>query len=99
MTSEFELIRRYFARPTRHTALGVGDDAALIDIPPTTELAISADMLVAWLRMPGAGSGGPGAPERVEAPDAALIGMMSVRRSPRPGPPPDARARPGRARR
>ncbi len=47
MTSEFDLIRKYFTRPTAQTKLGVGDDAALIDIANGHELAISADMLVA----------------------------------------------------
>lgn len=46
MPSEFELIARHFARSTRHTELGVGDDGALI--APTTgcELVVSTDMLV-----------------------------------------------------
>lgn len=47
MTPEFNLIKQYFTRPTRNTALGVGDDAALINISKGMELAISADMLVA----------------------------------------------------
>lgn len=47
MASEFDLIRRHFTRPTNHTVLGVGDDAALISVAPGNELAISADMLVA----------------------------------------------------
>ncbi|MEY3882857.1 MAG: hypothetical protein RLZZ379_135 [Pseudomonadota bacterium] len=45
--SEFNLIKQHFTRPTRHTNLGVGDDAALISISAGMELAISADMLVA----------------------------------------------------
>ncbi len=45
--SEFNLIKQHFARPTRHTNLGVGDDAALISVAAGMELAISADMLVA----------------------------------------------------
>lgn len=45
--SEFDLIRKHFTRPTKHTNLGIGDDAALISISPGMELAISADMLVA----------------------------------------------------
>ncbi|MDP3308803.1 AIR synthase related protein, partial [Methylotenera sp.] len=45
--SEFDLIHQYFTRPTRHTNLSVGDDAALISITKGMELAISADMLVA----------------------------------------------------
>jgi thiamine-monophosphate kinase len=44
--SEFDLIARYFTRPTRHTALGVGDDAALLAVSPGCELVASTDMLV-----------------------------------------------------
>jgi thiamine-monophosphate kinase len=47
MTSEFVLIDRYFKHPTRHTALGVGDDGALIHPTPGCELVVSTDMLVA----------------------------------------------------
>lgn len=47
MTPEFNLIKQYFTRPTRNTKLGVGDDAALINLSTGMELAISADMLVA----------------------------------------------------
>ena len=47
MPSEFDLIRRHFTRPPRHTVLGVGDDAALIRLTPGMELAVSTDMLVA----------------------------------------------------
>jgi thiamine-monophosphate kinase len=47
MLSEFELIRRFFTHSTTHTALGVGDDAALMAISPGMELAVSTDMLVA----------------------------------------------------
>jgi thiamine-monophosphate kinase len=43
---EFELIAQHFTRSTRHTNLGIGDDAALISIAEGMELAISADMLV-----------------------------------------------------
>jgi thiamine-monophosphate kinase len=46
MPSEFDLIRRFFIRPTRHTLLGAGDDAALIAPTPGCELVISTDMLV-----------------------------------------------------
>jgi thiamine-monophosphate kinase len=45
--SEFELIERFFRRPTRHTLLGVGDDTALLVPTPGCELAVSVDMLVA----------------------------------------------------
>jgi thiamine-monophosphate kinase len=44
--AEFELIEQHFTRPTRHTNLGIGDDAALISVAEGMELAISADMLV-----------------------------------------------------
>lgn len=46
MPSEFALIERYFTRPTRHTALAGGDDAALIRPTPGMELVVSSDMLV-----------------------------------------------------
>ncbi len=45
--SEFDLIKKYFAKPTRHTALSVGDDAALISVSEGCELVISTDMSVA----------------------------------------------------
>jgi len=44
--NEFGLIERYFTHRTRHTLLGVGDDAALIRPRRGHVLAISADMLV-----------------------------------------------------
>lgn len=47
MASEFDLITRYFTRPTRHTRLSIGDDAALISPSRGKDLAISVDMLVA----------------------------------------------------
>ncbi len=43
---EFELIERYFKRPSRRAALGVGDDCALLQAAPGTQFAISCDMLV-----------------------------------------------------
>jgi thiamine-monophosphate kinase len=43
---EFDLIARYFTRPTRRAALGVGDDCALLQPAPGMQLAISSDMLV-----------------------------------------------------
>ncbi|MFM8899783.1 MAG: thiamine-phosphate kinase [Burkholderiales bacterium] len=43
---EFDLIARYFTRPTRRAALGVGDDCALWIPQPGQQLAISSDMLV-----------------------------------------------------
>lgn len=50
MLSEFELIARYFTRPSApdsRTALGVGDDCALLTPAPGMQLAVSTDMLVA----------------------------------------------------
>ena len=49
---EFDLIERYFKRPERAAArsalvaLGIGDDCALLQPRPNTQLAISSDMLV-----------------------------------------------------
>ncbi len=50
---EFDLIARYFKRASRPTppgvagvALGIGDDCALLQPRPGTQLAISSDMLV-----------------------------------------------------
>lgn len=43
---EFELIARYFKRPTRHAVLGIGDDCALLQPTPGCQMAISSDMLV-----------------------------------------------------
>ncbi len=46
--TEFELIQQFFTRPTRHAALGVGDDCALLHPPkPGMQWAVSSDMLVA----------------------------------------------------
>ncbi|ENO94951.1 thiamine-phosphate kinase, partial [Thauera phenylacetica B4P] len=47
MPSEFDLIRRHFTRPARHTELAVGDDAALLAPRPGMRLVVSTDMLVA----------------------------------------------------
>jgi thiamine-monophosphate kinase len=44
--SEFELIDRFFRRPSRHAILGVGDDAALLAPTPGCELVVSVDMLI-----------------------------------------------------
>ncbi|WP_288130242.1 AIR synthase related protein, partial [Accumulibacter sp.] len=46
MPGEFELIRRYFSRPTPQTVLGPGDDCALLAPTPDMQLAITTDMLV-----------------------------------------------------
>lgn len=46
MPSEFDLIRRHFTRPTRHTDLAGGDDAALLSPTAGQQLVVSTDMLV-----------------------------------------------------
>ena len=43
---EFELIARYFTRPTPRAVLGVGDDCALLRCTPGMHMAVSSDMLV-----------------------------------------------------
>ena len=43
---EFDLIARYFTRPSRQAVLGVGDDCALLHIQAGMQLAVSSDMLV-----------------------------------------------------
>ena len=43
---EFDLIRRYFTRPSASAVLGIGDDAALLAVTPGKILAVSTDMLV-----------------------------------------------------
>lgn len=43
---EFDLIARYFTRPSRHAVLGVGDDCALLSLQSGMQLAVSSDMLV-----------------------------------------------------
>lgn len=46
MPGEFDLIARYFARPTPSAVLGPGDDCALLAPTPGKQLAITTDMLV-----------------------------------------------------
>lgn len=43
---EFELIERYFTRPTRRAVLGAGDDCALLACAPGMQWCVSSDMLV-----------------------------------------------------
>lgn len=53
--SEFDLIARYFAglTPARDDIrLGIGDDAAVVSVPPGRELVIAADTLVAGVHFP-----------------------------------------------
>lgn len=54
---EFELIRRYFAEaacaaPSPEVELGIGDDAALLNLPADEQLVISTDSLVAGVHFP-----------------------------------------------
>lgn len=46
MISEFDLITKYFTRPTFKADLGVGDDCALLKQTANLQTAISTDMLV-----------------------------------------------------
>jgi thiamine-monophosphate kinase len=49
MLTEFDLIATFFTRPSRQNSrigLGIGDDCALLSPSPSTQLAISSDMLV-----------------------------------------------------
>lgn len=46
MPSEFDLIARYFTKPVKNAALGIGDDCALLLPTQGTKIAISTDMLV-----------------------------------------------------
>jgi thiamine-monophosphate kinase len=47
VTSEFEIIRKYFTRPAPSAVLGVGDDCALLKPREDALLALSTDMLLA----------------------------------------------------
>ncbi|MCO1333596.1 thiamine-phosphate kinase [Microbulbifer sp. OS29] len=51
---EFEIIRNYFARAPQGegVALGIGDDCALLQAPPSGQLATSMDTLVAGRHFP-----------------------------------------------
>jgi thiamine-monophosphate kinase len=55
---EFELIRQYFSRPAPALAarpdviLGIGDDAALLRLPPDTDLVAAVDTVVAGRHFP-----------------------------------------------
>jgi len=46
MLTEFELIGRYFSRPSPSAVLGVGDDCALLRPTPGMMLAVTTDMLL-----------------------------------------------------
>src|SRR5690606_10031715 len=46
MSSEFDLIARYFKRPAPSGLLGVGDDCALFPVPAGMQVATSTDLLI-----------------------------------------------------
>ncbi len=53
--SEFEIIRRYFSAvgaPRDDVELGVGDDAAVLTVPPGQRLVVTTDTLVAGVHFP-----------------------------------------------
>jgi thiamine-monophosphate kinase len=53
--SEFQIIERYFkqARPLREdVVLGIGDDAAVLEVPPGQQLVVAMDTLVAGRHFP-----------------------------------------------
>ncbi|RZA34254.1 MAG: thiamine-phosphate kinase, partial [Lysobacteraceae bacterium] len=53
-TAEFELISRIAARIAARgdVALGIGDDAALLEVPPGMQLVVTADTLNAGVHFP-----------------------------------------------
>ncbi|MCO7246643.1 thiamine-phosphate kinase [Halomonas sp. Mc5H-6] len=58
MLAEFDLIRRYFTLPTHDVhqqgvALGIGDDAALLNPQPGRQLVVSVDTSVVDVHFPG----------------------------------------------
>lgn len=53
--AEFSLIDRFFAAQSRRrgdVALGIGDDAAVVDVPPGQQLVVAVDTLVAGVHFP-----------------------------------------------
>jgi len=52
---EFEIIDRFFRRPPHHdhgVRLGIGDDAALLELPPGSDLVAALDTIVAGRHFP-----------------------------------------------
>jgi thiamine-monophosphate kinase len=49
VASEFDIVRKYFAREAPTAVLGVGDDCALLSPEPGMLLAVSTDMLTAGI--------------------------------------------------
>jgi len=54
--NEFDLIKRYFldSQTASQVVLGIGDDCALLDLPPHHHLAVSVDSLVEGVHFPTA---------------------------------------------
>ncbi len=54
MASEFDIIERYFSRPALgdDVVLGVGDDAAVLNLPAGRQLVVAVDTLVAGRHFP-----------------------------------------------
>lgn len=55
MRTEFDLIDRYFARPSTHrndVVVGIGDDGAILRVPAAAELVVVMDTLVAGVHFP-----------------------------------------------
>ncbi len=53
--SEFDIIRRYFSAagaPRADVAVGVGDDAAVVEVPPGQQLVLAMDTLVGGVHFP-----------------------------------------------
>jgi thiamine-monophosphate kinase len=46
MSAEFDLIKEFFTQPTSNTDLGIGDDAALVQVAAAHQLVVSTDMSV-----------------------------------------------------
>jgi thiamine-monophosphate kinase len=52
---EFAIIERYFSdigKPAENIALGIGDDAAVVEVPPAEQLVVSMDTLVSGVHFP-----------------------------------------------
>lgn len=52
---EFAIIERYFSnigKPANNIALSIGDDAAVVDVPPAEQLVVSMDTLVSGVHFP-----------------------------------------------
>lgn len=55
MMNEFDIIKNFFANQTRSrndVMAGIGDDAAIVDVPDNYQLAITTDTLVAGIHFP-----------------------------------------------